>query len=83
MLRILILALALVPALVSCSSSNDSEPTPDTARYSARQVQQAINTAAKSQDRVGCSSTLVKYAGDGMWTCGSWTFDERTGQAFR
>jgi hypothetical protein len=48
-------------------------PTTDTPRYSARDVGGILSKASQ----VSC--TRPTYTGDGIWKCGTWLFDERTG----
>jgi hypothetical protein len=47
----------------------------DRARYSARDVEVIIvNRGGVCRD--------ARYAGSGIWSCGTWKFDEVTGQVF-
>lgn len=80
----LLLALVLLASTLAGCSSKEPEPERDVPRYSAKQVQRAV-LASPEIDRLrpGCLGSQVEYEGDGLWTCGLWTFDEQTGRVFR
>ncbi len=72
-------------------------PTPDQPRYTREQVRAAIgNHTYVCTNTFGCSFAVnqgdmvratcvdsgLSYVGNGLWKCGTWSFDERTGLVF-
>jgi ribosomal protein L37AE/L43A len=65
---------------------------PDTPRYKEAQVHEAIRqhkiepsrySLDSSPRSANCNRDHIRYAGNGIWTCGAWAFDEQTGIVFR